>query len=188
MTRLLDEALPQWDFNEVHSTWLPAPPAQAYDAVRHVTVGEIRLLVPLMAIRLLPALLLRRTLPSARSGRVLDAMVASGFTLLGEREPDEVAVAAVGRFWMPTAGDSIRATDGLDAFVAFDEPGFAKAASDFRIIAEGAGSRVTTETRIVGTDAAATKDFRRYWRLISGGSGLIRVSWLNAVRRRATSG
>ena len=186
MTRLLDEALPTWDVNEVHSAWIAAPPTRVYDAVLHVTIGEIRLLVPLMALRLLPALLLRRELPAVRSGPVLDAMVASGFTLLGEREPEEVAVAAVGRFGVPTAGESIRAVDGLAGFVDFSEPGCAKAATDFRVVAEGVGARVTTETRVVGTDATAKRRFARYWRVVAPGSGLTRVSWLNAVRRRAT--
>ena len=185
MPRLLDEALPRFDVNEVHSTWLAAPPERVYDAVRRVRVGEIRLLAPLMAVRLLPAALMRRSLPAGRSGPVLDAMVASGFTPLGQRPPEEVAVSAIGRFWLPTAGESIREVAGLEEFVAFAEPGYAKAATDFRVVPEGAGSRVTTETRIAGTDAAATRRFAVYWRLIGPGSGLIRLSWLNAVRRRA---
>ncbi len=186
MTRLLDEALPHWDVNEVHDAFVPAPPERAYQAVRAVTVGEIRLLAPLMALRLLPAVLLRRSLPAGRSGPVLDAMVKSGFALLGEREPEEVAVGVAGRFWLPTAGDSIRSVAGLEEFVAFDEPGFAKAASDFRVVPEQGGSRVITETRVAAVDDDARRSFARYWRLIGGGSGLIRVSWLNAVRRRAT--
>ena len=185
MTRLLDQALPRFDVNEVHSAWIAAPPERVYDAVRRLQVGEIRLLTPLMTLRLLPAALLRRSLPDARSGPVLDAMVASGFTLIGERPPEEVAVSAVGRFWLPTAGDSIRRLADLEQFVAFAEPGYAKAATDFRVVAEGAGSRVTTETRIAATDSAARRRFGIYWRLIGPGSGLIRVSWLNAVRRRA---
>ena len=185
MARLLDEALPEFDVNEVHSAWLAVAPERAYDAARHVTVSEIRLLLPLMAVRLLPAALLRRSLPAARSGPVLDAMVGSGFALLGERAPDEVAVGAVGRFWLPTAGDSPRSVDGLDGFAGFDEPGYAKGATDFRVVAEGAGSRVITETRVATTDDAARRSFARYWRLIGIGSGLIRVSWLNAIARRA---
>jgi hypothetical protein len=55
---------------------------------------------------------------------------------------------------------------------------------NFTVRTEAGGSRVTTETRIVGTDAEATRRFRRYWLLIRPGSGAIRRSWLKAIRRR----
>jgi hypothetical protein len=54
----------------------------------------------------------------------------------------------------------------------------------FLVRAEGEGSRLITETRVAGTDATASRRFRRYWRLIRLGSGAIRRSWLAAIRRR----
>jgi hypothetical protein len=69
--------------------------------------------------------------------------------------------------------------------VPFVEPGFAKAAVNFEVLPHGTGSLLLTETRIEGTDAAATRSFRRYWRLVYPGSSLIRVAWLRAIRRKA---
>jgi hypothetical protein len=184
MARLLDEALPAWEVDEVHGVWVPAPPEAAFAAARAVTVREVRLLVPLMALRLLPALLRGRRIRDDRSLPVLDAMVANGFVLLGERPPAEVAVGAVGRFWRLDAEDTLRALSGLAEFAAFAEPGFAKGATDLRVEPEGAGSRVTTETRVAATDDEAARLFRRYWVVIGAGSALIRLSWLNAIRRR----
>jgi hypothetical protein len=164
---------------------LRASPAEAYSAARAVTVGEIRLLRPLMAVRLLPAVILRRPgIHDDSATPVLDAMMASGFSLLGERPPEEMALGVVGQFWKLSAQSSLRPVAGVRELAAFAEPGYARSAMDFRFEAEGPGTRITTETRIAGTDEAASTAFRRYWRVIGTGSALIRISWLNAIRRR----
>jgi hypothetical protein len=107
-------------------------------------------------------------------------MIKVGFTLLRERPGKEVVVGAIGRFWSPFGNKPVVGED----FSAFTEPGYAKAALNFTVAADGEGSRITTETRIAGTDAAAARKFRRYWLLIRLGSGAIRRSWLKAIRRR----
>ena len=57
---------------------------------------------------------------------------------------------------------------------------------NFLVEDEGGGwTRVTTETRVFATDAAATRRFAAYWRLIYPGSALIRRMWLRAIARRA---
>jgi hypothetical protein len=50
-----------------------------------------------------------------------------------------------------------------------------------------AGGILTTETRIEPTDALSGRRFRRYWMLIRPFSGLTRLVWLRAIRRRALS-
>jgi hypothetical protein len=180
VTGLLDEVMPEYDVHEVHSLWVPAPPGAAYEAVRAVSAREVRLFGPLMALRTV-----------GRSNRVfephrplLDAMVRAGFVPLGEQPGEEIVVGAIGRFWSPF-GNKPRP---VEDFRGFEEPGYAKAALNFRVEAERGGSRITTETRIAGTDAASTRNFRAYWLLIRLGSGAIRRSWLNAIARRLSGG
>jgi hypothetical protein len=180
MSDLLEELMPHYDVHERHELWVPAPPDEAYEAVKSVSAREVRLFGPLMLLRTF-----------GRSARVFDLkapllgeMLKIGFVRLGERPGEEIVVGAIGRFWSPTANRP-RPTDD---FGAFDEPGYAKAAMNFTVRPEGEGSRITTETRIVGTDAAATRKFRRYWLLIRLGSGAIRRSWLKAIRRRLAAG
>ena len=57
---------------------------------------------------------------------------------------------------------------------------------DFRI-AEIAPGRclASTETRVHVADPAARRAFRRYWLVVRPFSGLIRILYLRAVRRRA---
>jgi hypothetical protein len=57
---------------------------------------------------------------------------------------------------------------------------------NFRVTDEGKGwTRVTTQTRVVATDAAASRRFAVYWRIIYPGSAFIRRMWLAAIARRA---
>jgi hypothetical protein len=182
---LLDGVLLRFDASEVHDVWVPAPPEVVFSAVKDVTVREVRLLLPLMALRGLPRLLARRPgFRPARSAPVLDEFLRVGFVLLGERPGAEIATGAVGRFWR-LAGNEPTSLRTREDFVAFAEPGYAKAAMAFLVRREGDGSRVITETRVAGTSPDATRALLRYWRMIRLGSGAIRRSWLAAIRRRA---
>lgn len=181
---LLEEVLPRFDANEVHDVWVAAPPHVVFAAVRQVTVREVRLLRPLEALRALPGVLTRRPVfrpnPSAR---VLDQFT-TGVVCLGQRDGTEIAAGAIGRFWRLIDNETAEVRTCED-FLSFDEPGYAKAAISFLVRPERGGSRVTTETRVLGTSTEATRALLRYWRAIRPGSGLIRRSWLAAIRRRA---
>ena len=182
---LLDEVLPRFDVHEVHETWVPAPVDVVYDAVTQVTVRDVRLLLPLEVLRGLPRLLIgRRPFRPDPSAALLEAFTV-GVILLGERPGTEIVAGAVGRFWRLVRNESavIRT---LEEFLTFAEPGYAKAAVAFTVTPGREGSRVITETRVVGTSRDATQAFRRYWFLIRPASGVIRRSWLAAIRRRAT--
>src|SRR2546425_8334835 len=101
---LLDEVLPGYDFNEVHRTVVPTDPARAYEALKAVSVGEIRLLEPLIGVRRLPALIRHgRFERNERSTAALDEFVRAGFLVLAERPPDKFVFGAVGRFWSLTS-------------------------------------------------------------------------------------
>jgi hypothetical protein len=181
---LLDEALPQWDVHEVHSAHVPAPPAVAYAAMKAVKPAEVRLLAPLMAVRALPTLLSGRWLAFSSNDTLIESFLRNGFAELGEREGSEYLVGGIGPFWK-LRGYQFANIGSLEEFVGFDEPGYGKAAVNLTVEPEGTGSRVSTETRVIGTDPAATRSFRRYWWVISPGSALIRISLLNAIRRRS---
>jgi hypothetical protein len=181
---LLDEVLPRFDASEVHDVWVAAPPEVAFASVKQVTVGEIRLLKPLEALRALPGLLARRPVfrpdPSARALE----QFTTGVVPLGEYAGTEIAAGAIGSFWRLVGNESVEVRT-LEDFLSFDEPGYAKAAISFLVRPERGGSRVITETRVVGTSPGATRALLCYWRAIRLGSGAIRRSWLAAISRRA---
>jgi hypothetical protein len=181
---LLDHLLPRFDVRQVHEAWVPAPADVVYSAVKEVTGREVRVLMPLELLRWLPGFLVGRRpfLPDP------SAPLLAGFTVgvvpLGERPGREVVAGAVGRFWR-TVGNEAAPVRTRAEFVAFSEPGYAKAAIAFTVSPEREGARVKTETRVVGTSAEATRLLRRYWLVIRPGSDAIRRSWLAAIRRHA---
>jgi hypothetical protein len=177
---MLDDYLPDYDVHEVHRISSSAEPAALIAAARAVTPREVPLMVGMMAIRSLPAVLRGRRDLSV-TGSILVNFIRAGFVVL-EDAPEHLVVGGVGRFWQASGG--LRRIEAHD-FRDFAEPGWAKAAFTFHAERRNGRSVLTTETRILGTDARAKHNFRRYWRVIYPGSAAIRVAWLRAIRRRA---
>ena len=180
---LIDQLMPSMDVNEVHDTYIEAPPSLVYDQLLATTGREIHLLRPLMGLRGLPARLLGRKSSKIDDGPVLALLKQTGFTELDATPNREIVLGTIGRFWKLTDNQPIQLRDRSE-YLAFEEPGYAKAVMNFLVRSEGSGCRLVTETRISGTDARATRRFRPYWWIIRLGSGAIRRSWLAAIRRR----
>jgi hypothetical protein len=182
----LEEFLPEYDVNEIHSIRVAAPPEAVLAAARDMTSREVPLALALMSLRGLPAAIRRPRGRWTRLDRmaevpVLEHFLRAGFVLLDERA-DELVLGAVGRFW--TSDGGLRPL-GRDEFVTFGEPGFAKAVVNFHVREVPGGTVLSTETRVRGTDDHARRTFRRYWRIVMPGSALIRRAWLRAIRKRA---
>lgn len=177
MSRLIDTLLPRWDVHDVHGIDVAAPPDRTWAALEQVTVRELPLTRLLMGVRGLR----RRTSEPDRT-----FMDAASFLVPLAEAPRERVAGMVGRPWrLRPAHVPI---SGAADFTGFDRPGWVRVATDFRVVASAAGSRLETETRIQGTDAAARRSFLRYWRIVGIGSALIRRDVLRAARRRAEAG
>lgn len=188
------DVVPDAPFSERHELVVEQPVDVVWSAARAVTAREIRAFGPLMALRGLPRRLTSRDRPHGTGDRtVLETFTSAGFVLLRcDSEPvdgrAELLIGAVGRFWSVRENSPVELADA-DAFLAFDDPGFAKAVLRLTATDVGEGrTKVDTETLVDGTDETATRRFRRYWVVIRGPSGLIRRSWLAAIDRRAACG
>jgi hypothetical protein len=181
---LLDHLLPRFDVRQVHEAWVSAPLDIAYSAVKQVTAREVRVLLPLEFLRGLAAFLGGRRPFRPDPSASLLAGFAEGVVSLDERPGSEVVAGAIGRFWRLAGNEAARVRTRAD-FLAFSEPGYAKAAIAFTVLPEGERTRIKTETRVVGTSVEATRSFRRYWLVIRPASDAIRRSWLAAIRRHA---
>jgi hypothetical protein len=181
----LDRLLPTYDRNEVHSIAIQAPPDRVMAAVQAVTAREIRLFATLNWIRGFRASRLRALGVADPVGiPVLEMAARAGFVELVRNER-ELVWSVVGRFWTPSGGRVAGVRDEA-SFLAFAEPGTAKAAVDFRIQdATDTSCALRTETRILGVDARARRRFKLYWFFVHPGSALMRRMWLRAVKRRA---
>jgi hypothetical protein len=179
---VLDDIMPEYQFFERHSARVHARPEQAMQAVRQSTFGDMKSLVTLLKIR--GAALGRPfhdTGDFSQDKLVLDAFSASGYLSGGNEH--EIVMFVVGNV------RAIRRPEvrTLQEFADYREQGAAKMAFDFNVEEAGEGwSTISTETRMVVQD-----DFSRgpavYWRLIVPGSGLLRLQWLEGIKKRAES-
>src|SRR4051794_13856155 len=178
----IDELLPAPHFKERHERRIAAPPDAVWEAVQDLRLRDLVLSRALMGIRMLPA----RLAGDQRAARFVDSRLLDGgpVTLLAA-EPDRAVLGGgVMQPWRLTGGGQPPALDapGLQAFA---EPGWVKVGFDFVIETAGAGSRVSTETRVTATDARTRARFGLYWLFVRAGSGLIRRDMLRALARRA---
>jgi hypothetical protein len=184
---VLERLMPTSQAAERRSATIAASADHVWAALAQVTIGELRLFRLLMGFWVLPGRLLGS--PRARFDAdepLLDWAVRFGFTILGEEARRELVVGAIGQPWRLGGGRGMAVAGGED-FAAFDQAGYAKMAANFQLahIADGRAIELSTETRVVCTDAASARRFGRYWSLIRPASGAIRGSWLAAIKRRA---
>lgn len=174
----LDEFIPVWQFHEVHSIRIDAPPARVYEAIRRVRADEIALFRALTWIRRGGRELPESILNAGDEASLIDVATRTGFIYLADDAPRELAVGTIIARSQPR-----ELTPQL--FRETLPPGFTLAAMNFVVHPDGTGSRVTTETRVYSNSDAARRRFAAYWRAIYPGSALIRRMWLRAVARRA---
>ncbi len=176
---LLDRAMPEYQFEERHSTRVQAAPEQVMAAVRQSTFGDLKSLSALMKVRAM-ALRINGNGEAMRDLRIVDAFSKSGYVLEANNHELVMCGGANAREKRPLQVLT------LQECAAYDRPGAVKVAFNFRAEdARNGWSTVTTETRVVATDDSTRKGMARYWRLIVPGSGLLRREWLDVVRKRA---
>jgi len=158
--RALDDALPRFDVNEVHSVSLPCGAERAV---------ELALAAPAAPDRITAALFRARGLPPGMTIQALFERM--GFETLA-RTPTEVVFASSGTPWRPSGG--------LRPFAA-GHPGTVRVAADIRAMPAPGGCVLSTETRVQAVDDRARRAFRRYWLVVGPFSGLIRRRWLRAA-------
>lgn len=179
--QLMDEFLPGWDFREEHSRRIDASASHVRAALLAITPRELPLSGVMLALRLAPTAIAGRRWPRRLDRPWIDLLFEFGFIELANRE-DEIVIGTVGHFWRLRQG--IVPISDAEAFVRFDQPGFAKGAMNFRIVDDGGSSRLTTQTRVQATDGRALRSFRPYWVPVRAIGGLMRLEMLRAVERR----
>jgi hypothetical protein len=153
----LDAFLPEYEYSERHSIAIAAPPERIDDALRSVTFADSPLTLALSRVRGL----------RPRAHEPFLAGLQRRGTVLDDAPGEGIVLGLNGQFWR------LRGGRGDDC----------RAVVDFRV----ADSRLTTETRVHVADPKARRKFGRYWLVIRPFSGLIRISILRAVKRKAES-
>jgi hypothetical protein len=171
---ILDEMMPRWHRRERHGLAVDLPAPTVLAAAENAVWGD----VPVFRAVMVAVSLGRRAFRVDQP--VLGMFLSNGFAVL-HRDDEELVVGGIERI---SRSQPVVALDGADAaerFRTFDEPTHIKLAFNFRY----RDGLLTTETRVLGTDAKARRLFAVYWTVIRAGSGLIRRIWLGGVRRQA---
>lgn len=175
MSTTLEQVIPDYQFREHHSRWIAASSDRVWEALTALTWDQLTVARPLMTIRRLG-----RTPP-----RPSQSLFYEGPVTILETAPQSYAVGgAIARPWQRSPTERPNITT-VEDFAAFHEPGWVKYLTDFLLEPEGAGTRLSTETRGYSTNARARRLFRLYWTLIGPASGLIRRDMLAATARAA---
>jgi hypothetical protein len=176
----LDQIIPEYQFSERHSARIHARPEQVMQATRQSTFADMKSLVTLLKIR---GAVLRQPVHDTgtlHNTRILDGFPKSGFFFDGSE--NEIAM-----FWAWNARAQRRPdVHTLQEFAAYREPGVVKMGLNFKVEEAGNGwCTITTEQRVSAQDVS--RGMASYWRLIVPGSGLLRLQWLEGIKKRAES-
>ena len=159
----IDDVMPVWQFNELHSIHVNAPPERVFGSIHQVTPREIRLFITLTTIRRLGRPAPPNIMNAPENEPLLDLATRTSFRYLADDPPREVVVGT-------------RIAPGVTAVM------------NFLVTPDGrGGSNVSTETRVFASSDSVRRKFAVYWRVIRPGSDIIRRSWLRAIRKRAES-
>jgi len=159
----LDRRMPRFQFREYHETQVAAPPQRVFDSIQPVTADEILLFRTLTAIRRFGKPAPPGIMNAPHTEPLLDIATRTGFHYAAIQPPKEIVV---------------------EAFVMRGRQ--AVAAMNFLVTDDGrGGSKLSTETRVFAVSPQAAREFAVYWRFIRPGSGIIRVMWLRAIKKRA---
>jgi hypothetical protein len=178
----LDDVLPRPEHVTRQARWIAAGPAAVWDALHAVRLSGLPVTLVLGAARFLPVVLSGRGLGQLHDRPFLDAVP---LPLLGAEAPSSVVFGGPMQPWRLDGGDDGPVLDAQE-FRRFTQRGWVKAAMDFRLTPRGDGTELSSETRVMSTDATTRRRFDRYLRLIRPGSSAIRWEVLTAVELRAT--
>jgi hypothetical protein len=173
---LIDDFLPEYDFQERHQTLVPAPK----DVVRRA-VAEWR-----PSESLLWRWLLRLRGLGSPNGTLREWAEGNGFLCLAETE-DEVVYGQAGRFWAPNERAALVSPRTVEEFRNVSDPRYAIAAMNILVAPHASGStRLYTETRVRCLGASSRRWFRLYWLIIRPFSGLLRRALMAGIKAKAT--
>jgi hypothetical protein len=193
---LADELLPVYDVSDEVATVVHAETPRVWRAVMDADMIALGRRAPLVgvlgAVRVLPELvsnLLHGERPAGAPKSLHLREMAElpraqgGWTLLGEREGDQIALGLVGKFWRPV----IEYADvPAEDFTAFSEPGYAKTIYQLSVRPIDDGTLLSGLMRTATTDEHARSGVRRYWTFgVGSGAHVLVQALLDSAREDA---
>jgi hypothetical protein len=177
---LIDEFLPEYDFDEKHETTIRASAEKVYAALDAFDFNDSAVIRWLIWLRGLSAK--DASGKASKSSNLRDAPKFD-FIILGETPNEEILLGLAGKFWA-LSGDLQKLKP--EEFRVFAKEGYAKAVWNFTL-SETDEKEVClkTETRIQCLGEKSQESFRFYWWFVKPFSGWIRQEMLRLVKEKA---
>ena len=177
---LLDQAMPVWDVAEHHQRRVAADLDAVWAALLGTPMSDLPVTRALMRVRTFGR---KPQEPPKRT--VVEALPPGEITRAAPRELLLGLVAPVRLRYSAADLPALRAATVAELQRPLPD-GWVRIATDFRLVAAGAGTTtLSTDTRVLATGPRAKRAFRAYWLAVGWGSGLVRRELLWAVARRA---
>jgi len=179
---LLDELLPDPAFRITAAVVVRAAPPAVWRTLLTLPMSALPVGFGLTLLRHLPDVLARHEKRVRGRDTFLDA---TPIPVVVARPPRLLISAGVSQAWKPVGAATPPALDA-DALRDWRQPGWITVAMSFALepLPDG-GTRLSTETRVLATDARTACVFAPYWWLIRPASALIRREVLRAVKRES---
>jgi hypothetical protein len=172
---LQDKYLGNYHFSETHSIKIKTSPEQIFAKICEMNFTGSFVTRLLFALRGFPK----------KTTTGIERLQDVGFVILEVVPNHEVILGLIGQFWK-LSGNIQKVT--RSGFLVFENPDFAKATWNFKIIRESEEMQVLlTETRILCPSEPARKRFTLYWRIIKPFSGIIRKQMLKQLKKQSES-
>ncbi len=175
-----DDVVPEADHVTRQARVIDAPPSVVWDALHSVRLTGLPLTLVLGGVRALPVVLTGRWRTDLHK-TFLDVVP---IPRLSSERPTAVVFGGVLRPWRLMGGEQGPTLDAAGVR-EWRAPGWVRVGMEFRLTSSLGGTRLTCETRIAATDAAARRRFDYYWLIVGPGSSAIRWELLTAVALRA---
>ncbi|HEX8247482.1 MAG TPA: hypothetical protein VF599_04800 [Pyrinomonadaceae bacterium] len=177
---LIDEFLPEYDFDEKHETTIRASAEKVYAALDSFDFNDSAVIRRLFWLRGLAGK--DECGESSKTSNLRD-MTKLNFIILGEKPCEEIVLGIAGKFWA-LSGDLQKLKP--EEFRAFAKEGYAKGAWNF-FLSEAGEKEIClrTETRVQCLGEKSQESFRFYWWFIKPFSGWIRQEMLRLVKQKA---
>jgi hypothetical protein len=163
-----------------------ATPEAIFDAVRRVTLADMKLARMLGELRYLPGRLTGHPPATDTHRSFLAILEDSGTLLLEDRAPQEIILGSAGRLHQVVDQTPVRFTNAA-AFHAFDAPDFEKLFMSLRVTPSTRPGEqlLVLEHATQPLSEAAERKFRGYWRVIKPSGAFVSAQLLKAIRARA---
>ncbi len=178
---LLDVFMPRYDVAERHHVGVGAPATVTFESLMDLNLEDSLLIRAIFKGR---KILLGAEADESSGTKGLVALTKQlGWVVLADVPGHEIVMGAVTRPWQ--ANVVFRGVPP-EEFTAFNEPDYVKIVWTLRADAISPFSSIArSETRVVATDASASRKFRWYWARFSVGIVLIREVSMRLVKKEA---